>query len=1073
MKRTLLVLLAFLFSATLAHGQATVFIGLSGTSGNSPSSGDLNAGTTKCDGGNFSIGSVPGWTYQSTPGAPAFNSPTTVCGNQVAGNASTSLSWLTGSSPANQNFQYHLTASGHVTWGHFFCANFNPMGASSFEYSLTGLEGGGGQTNLILTSLGIQLETTPGGGSGAGAVAYTGGTCSTDPTAWRWITVEYNTTSEVAKMWVYNSTITTLLGTFTANTPSYSATGAFVIGKTGAEDGPGGNRIYIRDFLINPTQSAGPLLPPTGGVSGGSVLPAPTSLGFGTIPQGSTSGGSLSVLSNTTGNTITVTGFPRTGQNPTDFNQTNTCGTTLNIGSSCIITVTFSPTATAGTSESATFNVTFSGGGVSPQPITVTGTSGSVGGGGSGLSAGLISTARSTDWTHAGVTGWGGNGAIPSASWTQCGATIAAYNGSATTITNAIAACGNNQFVKLGPGTFNLTGGIDFNHKAHVVLRGSGAKSTFLVPTAGATPVCGNIFICDKAADGTFYDPPPTNYTVSTNLAQGSTTLTPSSVTNIVANQTIGVLNQCEDGMSGNTNPCTGTSAANNNLFNASVIWANSSSGASLDGPDGGNGTATRFQMEMFSFPSISGGVLTLSHPLRSPNWSAARSPLLWFYQPLSFVGVEDFTVDMSNVPAGNGQTWSNGPAIHFSRGADDWVKGVKVVNAPLFGFWCVLCTRFQVEQNYFYGALAKVGAVSHAVNLTMVSDGLVQNNIFQQYDTPIHDEGSDDSTVFGYNALVDDISTQGGAVGSYDMDEAIRTHSDGVKYELFEGNYSPAIYWDDTHGTVLFETAFRNHLPGWESCGNGQCGSQPAKGFHANSFILSAFSRYEGAYGNVLGTLNFHTTYQLIGGGNKAIYLLGEGGGNAAVPTDPIVATTVSRYGNYDTVTGTVRWCGNASNTGWATTCGNTSEVGTGAPVYPGVVPTKGDTAAGQPSLPPSLYLTSKPSWFGSTPFPAIGPDVTGGNIGACPGVLNSSGTYAGVAATSSAQCGNGSLVSAWGGHVNAIPALQCFLSNGGKPDGTGAAITFDANDCYGGGVVGNGGVPTAPSNLKATSSQ
>jgi hypothetical protein len=30
---------------------------------------------------------------------------------------------------------------------------------------------------------------------------------------------------------------------------------------------------------------------------------------------------------------------------------------------------------------------------------------------------------------------------------------------------------------------------------------------------------------------------------------------------------------------------------------------------------------------------------------------------------------------------------------------------------------------------------------------------------------------------------------------------------------------------------------------------------------------------------------------------------------------------------------------------------------------------------------LPASLFLTAKPAWFGTTPWPAIGPDVTGGS--------------------------------------------------------------------------------------------
>ena len=81
------------------------------------------------------------------------------------------------------------------------------------------------------------------------------------------------------------------------------------------------------------------------------------------------------------------------------------------------------------------------------------------------LWSGVISPARATDWTRAGVVG-----GIPSGSWTAC-ATIAPFSGSATPINNAIASCGSNQYVQLGAGTFNLSSGISFGHKSNVVLR--------------------------------------------------------------------------------------------------------------------------------------------------------------------------------------------------------------------------------------------------------------------------------------------------------------------------------------------------------------------------------------------------------------------------------------------------------------------------------------------------------------------------------------------------------------------------------------------------------------------------
>src|SRR5204862_513150 len=66
---------------------------------------------------------------------------------------------------------------------------------------------------------------------------------------------------------------------------------------------------------------------------------------------------------------------------------------------------------------------------------------------------------------------------------TQCGVAIAAYNGSAATVNTAITACGDNQYVLLGPGTFNLGSGIDFGSRSNVTRRGSGPNRTFLIFT--------------------------------------------------------------------------------------------------------------------------------------------------------------------------------------------------------------------------------------------------------------------------------------------------------------------------------------------------------------------------------------------------------------------------------------------------------------------------------------------------------------------------------------------------------------------------------------------------------------
>jgi hypothetical protein len=263
--------------------------------------------------------------------------------------------------------------------------------------------------------------------------------------------------------------------------------------------------------------------------------------------------------------------------------------------------------------------------------------------------------------------------------------------------------------------------------------------------------------------------------------------------------------------------------------------------------------------------------------------------------------------------------------------------------------------------------------------------------------------------------------------------------------------------------------TRFRNFFTGWESCGNGQCGTQPIKDA-ASAVSVAPYDRFENFVGNVLGTPGIHAHYWDAPpyGTDYNIYVLGPPNGGVSIPADPLVVSSSFRWGNYDVVTGAVRFCGNSSDTGWLTTCASTSEVPTGTSSYPNLLPTLGDTGAGQGAMPASFYLSSKPSWFGSNPWPPIGPDVSGGNVGQCLGIpLANSGTMALVAATTNAQCVGTSLTTpAWGGHINANPAMNCALNvMGMPPDGSGSALSFNASACYGGSSSSQG--PNPPTNL------
>ncbi|MGA2299988.1 MAG: hypothetical protein ABSG77_04735 [Candidatus Acidiferrum sp.] len=98
-----------------------------------------------------------------------------------------------------------------------------------------------------------------------------------------------------------------------------------------------------------------------------SVTVSPGNLSFG-VPIGTTMSApeAVNISVSGSGNTLTVTNVGITVNNEatgtTDFAQTNTCSGTISAPGYCTVSVTFTPSAPAGTLESATLNVTYTTG---------------------------------------------------------------------------------------------------------------------------------------------------------------------------------------------------------------------------------------------------------------------------------------------------------------------------------------------------------------------------------------------------------------------------------------------------------------------------------------------------------------------------------------------------------------------------------------------------------------------------------------------------------------------------------------------------------------------------------------
>jgi hypothetical protein len=581
---------------------------------------------------------------------------------------------------------------------------------------------------------------------------------------------------------------------------------------------------------------------------------------------------------------------------------------------------------------------------------------------------GIIDPGRRVDWTGAGIPG-----GIPNRT-----AICATLNPGATAaqINSAIAAC-TNGVVFLNAGTYNLSTGIDFAGKSNVTLRGAGPDRTLLVFTGSVGCWGPNADICVRNADFSWTRGVAHSTTWTAGYAKGTTQITLGSTAGLSIGTVI-ILDQTND-----TTDTGGVYVCDTNTTCAT----DTSSASSSPGRINGNGVDLN-QQQFVQVTAISGNTVTISPGLYMTNWRASQNPGAWWASTQATLdGIEDLAMDHTN---GNQVA-----GIMFNNAYKCWVKNVKSLKANRDHVWLYQAARAIVQDSYFYGT-QNAASQSYGVETYMTSDILVVNNIFQHVTTPIL-EGNTSGSVFAYNVAIDMYYT----LNATWMMPASFAHDAGTGMNLYEGNQFNAYIQDNIHGTHNFGTVFRNQLTGFE----------PGKVNQTNPLVLMNHSRYANVVGNVLGTSGLHTVYEDSQASgttslpDKSNYLFGWSGALGTVvggmPYDPLVASTLLRWGNYDYATRLNRW--------------NASEI------------PAGNAVPSSQTLPASFFLSAKPGWWGTMPWPAIGPDVTGGQDPS--------------------------------GHVFAIPAKVCY--NTTAKDGSGI-LNFNADRCY----MSNG--PQAPTNLR-----
>lgn len=491
----------------------------------------------------------------------------------------------------------------------------------------------------------------------------------------------------------------------------------------------------------------------------------------------------------------------------------------------------------------------------------------------------------------------------------------ASFTSSATAsqINSAIQACPSGQVVSLGAGTFSSLGG-------NINFGQSKSGVTLRGAGAGITIISGrsigNVYATFSEASG---------IGVASGYSRGSMSITLSSApsSNFVVGNIIII-----------------TEASSPNKWGAGIGTYNRAGNTSsvylID--------ATRVMRFTTRITGVSGNTISLATPIPL-DFSASLN--VRAYVPggttvTSLCGIENLTMD------GNSAV---DKTFNFMCADRCWLKNVEVKNYYGSTGTVFFQASSQCEINRCY--------IHDAVGYPTQSDGfgvmlyygtggsLVIDNIFDNTGCSILMEGAN-CNALAYNY----IGGVGGGNGTWQVSGINCNHGPHGIMNLFEGNSFNRFQNDSYHGSTSHGTLFRNNIHGVDPDGKTQ---------ERQLVDLCKGSYYHNVVGNVLGAASWNpdsyaavlTAAHTLG----YVYVLGWGEPDSADGTscgspftgwsgtypDANVAATLLRHGNYDYYNDATVWDGGISAR----------------------------------DIPSSLFYDSKPSFFGSLAWPAIGPDL------------------------------------------------------------------------------------------------
>jgi hypothetical protein len=352
---------------------------------------------------------------------------------------------------------------------------------------------------------------------------------------------------------------------------------------------------------------------------------------------------------------------------------------------------------------------------------------------------------------------------------------------------------------------------------------------------------------------------------------------------------------------------------------------------------DASRGWFARFDRpvgQIMEVTSVNGNVIGFSTPFHITFETAFDAELtrIGNGNPTKYAGVEDLYVEGG----------SNGQGNIWFHGAYCWAKNVESAKSDgssirfQGSFRCVLRDSYVHSSQYAYTGGGGYGIVFREY----ASDNLVENNIVWNFNKVMTMQPSGGGNVIGYNYMEDGWNQ---ADPGWMESGLNASHMTTAHYELFEGNQAFCFDADDIWGGSAYITVFRNHMTGFRRSlpplkltdAANRVAAQIGVGHWWYSFI-----------GNVLGSqgqdpspYNSFTYEDIEPWSNNPVPMWRLGRGEGWGPTDPKVVSTTLRDGNYDYVTNSVKWDSTPQ------------------------------------AIPNSLYLISKPAFFGNNPWPWVDP--------------------------------------------------------------------------------------------------